>query len=52
MEKETLYALGGSRGGLQGGFQRVAHNLHFMRPHTMMITMGIPSIVAFEVEMV
>jgi hypothetical protein len=23
MEGETLYALGGSRGGLQGGFQRV-----------------------------
>jgi hypothetical protein len=52
MEGETLYALGGSRGGLQGGFQRVAHNLHFMRPHMMMTIMGIPSIVAFEVEVV
>lgn len=52
MEGETIYALGGSCGGLQGGFQRVAHNLHFMRPHTTMTTMGIPFIVAFEVEVV
>jgi hypothetical protein len=52
MEGRTLYALGGSHGGLQGGFQRVAHNLHFMRPHMTMTTMGIPSIVAFELEVV
>jgi hypothetical protein len=52
MEGETTYALKGSHGGLQGRFQRVAHNLHFTRQHTTMTTMGIPSIVAFEVEVV
>ncbi len=25
-------------------------NLHFMRPHTIVTTMGIPLVVAFEVE--
>jgi hypothetical protein len=25
-------------------------NLHFTRPHTIVITMGIPLVVAFEVE--
>jgi hypothetical protein len=27
-------------------------NLHFTRPHTIMTTMGISSIIAFEVEVV
>jgi hypothetical protein len=50
MEEETEYAQGGSRGGLQKGYQRPAQNIHFMTPHTMMTAMGVPSIVAFKVE--
>jgi hypothetical protein len=41
-----------SCGGLEGGFQRVAHNLHFMKPPTIVTTVGIASIVAFKVEAV
>jgi hypothetical protein len=33
-------------------FQRVVCNLHFITPHTTMTTMGVPSIAAFEVEVV
>jgi hypothetical protein len=47
-----IYAPRGNCGGLQGGFQKVARNLHFTRPHTIMTTMGIPSIATFEVEVV
>jgi hypothetical protein len=47
-----IYAPRSSRGGLQGSFKRAAHNLHFLRPHTMMTTMGVPLVTAFEVEAV
>jgi hypothetical protein len=49
MKEETIYTPKGSRGGLQGRYQREAQNLHFLGPHTMVITMGIPFIIAFEV---
>lgn len=52
MEEETIYAPRDNCGGLQGGFQRVICNLHFTRPHITMTTMGVPSTVAFEVEVV
>jgi hypothetical protein len=52
MEEEMMNAQGGSCGRLQGGFQKVACNLHFMRFVTMVTTMGVPFIVAFEVEAV
>jgi hypothetical protein len=52
MEKETINAQGGRCGGLQGGFQRVAHNLHFAISTIMVTTMGVPSIATFEVEVV
>jgi hypothetical protein len=52
MEEEMINSQGGSCGGLQDGFQRVACNLHFMRFVTMVTTMGVPSIAAFEVEVV
>jgi hypothetical protein len=44
-------ALEGYKKGTRG-YQKVAWNLHFTKPHTTMTTMGIPSIVAFEVEVV
>jgi hypothetical protein len=50
--EEMIIAQGGRCGGLQGGFQRVAHNLHFAISTTMVTTMGVLSIVAFEVEVV
>jgi hypothetical protein len=40
----------GSHGGVQEGYKKVAQNLHFTKPHITMITMGIPFVVAFEVE--
>lgn len=52
MKKETIYALKDNCGRLQGRFQKVVRNLHFTRPHTTMTTMGVPSIAAFEVEVV
>lgn len=33
-------------------FQKATRNLHFTRPATMVITMGFPFVVAFEVEVV
>jgi hypothetical protein len=52
MEEEKVYAPKGNCGRLQGGFQKVGRNLHFTRPHITMTTMGVPSVVAFEVEVV
>ncbi len=49
-EEEIIYALRCSCGGLQEGYQRVAQNLHLMKPHTIVTTMGVPSVIAFEVE--
>ncbi len=51
-KEETVYAPRGSHGGLQSRFHRAARNLHFMKPTTMVITMGFPFVVAFEVEVV
>ncbi len=49
-EEEIIYALGCRCGGLQEWFQKVAQNLHFMKPHTIVTTMGVPYAIAFEVE--
>ncbi len=52
MEEETIYAPKDSCGRLQEGYQKLAQNLHFMKPHITMTIMGIPSIIVFEVEVV
>jgi hypothetical protein len=52
VEEEKVYAPRGSHGGVQEGYQRVARNLHFTRPHTIMTTMGISFVTTFEVEVV
>jgi hypothetical protein len=41
---------GGRCGGLQGGFQRAAHNLHFVIFSTIVTTMGVRFVATFEVE--
>jgi hypothetical protein len=52
MKEETIYTPRGSRGGLQERYQRATQNLHFMGPHIIVITMGVPFVIAFEVEVV
>jgi hypothetical protein len=52
IEEDKVYAPRNSYGGVQEGYQRVARNLDFTRPHTTMTTMGIPFVAAFEVEVV
>ncbi len=52
MGKETIHAQGSSYGRLQGEFQKVAHNLHFMKSPITMTTMGVTFVDTFEVEVV
>jgi hypothetical protein len=47
-----MYTSRGSRGALQKRYQSATQNLHFTGPHITVITMGIPFVVAFEVEAV
>jgi hypothetical protein len=47
-----MYTSRGSYGALQKRYQSAAQNLHFTGPHITMITMGIPFVVVFEVEVV
>lgn len=38
--------------GCISGFQRATRNLHFTKPPIAMTTMGVPSVAAFETEVI